>query len=148
MSLISDDTIDLGIQSWKSSFKETEIKERLQIKKHMALQCTNCTNLSVSLRNYKQKCSKLLSIILNELDDVKQAMPSSKKYLEEFLEKIKIDVTDYMVGSVDNELTNKISKLAHENESLKVKISELQKKNQDLEDKYCTYLFENAFNLD
>ena len=114
----------------------------------MALQCTNCTNLSVSLRNYKQKCSKLLSIILNELDDVKQAMPSSKKYLEEFLEKIKIDVTDYMVGSVDNELTNKISKLAHENESLKVKISELQKKNQDLEDKYCTYLFENAFNLD
>ncbi len=112
----------------------------------MALHCESCTNLSVSLKNYQKKCSKLLSIILNDLD-VKQDRPSSNQYLKEFLEKIKIEVTDYMMDSVNTEMKNEVSKLVNENETLKSQMAELQTKNKDLEDQYCTFFFENAFNL-
>ena len=100
-----------------------------------ALTCTNCTILSSSLGEYKHKCSKLLSIILNELDDVKKAVPLSNIYLEQFLEKIKNDLTDVMVGLVNRQLETKLMNLAKENENLKKNNFELEKKIQDLENK-------------
>ena len=100
-----------------------------------ALNCTKCTILSSSLGEYKHKCSKLLSIILNELDDVKKTVPLSNIYLEQFLEKIKNDLTDVMVGLVNRQLETKLINLAKENENLKKNNSELGQKIQDLENR-------------
>ena len=140
--MISDDTSNLKykVENLVSQRPEKNTKK-------MALHCESCTNLSVSLKNYQKKCSKLLSIILNDLNDAKQDRPSSNQYVTEFLEKIKIEVTDYMVDSVNDEMKNEISKLVNENEILKLEMAELQTKNKNLEDQYCTFLFENAYNL-
>ena len=100
-----------------------------------AVNCTKCTILSSSLSEYKNKCSKLLSIILNELDDVKKTVPLSNVYLEQFLEKIKNDLTDVMVGLVNRQLQTKLVNLEKENENLKKNNFELEKKIQDLENK-------------
>ena len=100
-----------------------------------ALNCTKCVILSSSLSEYKQKCSKLLSIILNELDDVKKTVPLSNIYLEKFLERIKNDLTDVMVGLVNRQLEKEIINVGKENENLKQKNFELEKKVQDLENK-------------
>ena len=100
-----------------------------------AVNCTKCTILSSSLSEYKKKCSKLLSIILNELDDVKKTVPLSNVYLEQFLEKIKNDLTDVMVGLVNRQLQTKLVNLEKENENFKKNNFELEKKIQDLENK-------------
>ena len=100
-----------------------------------AINCTKCTILSSSLSEYKHKCSKLLSIILNELDDVKKTVPLSNVYLEQFLEKIKNDLTDVMVGLVNRQLQTKMVNLEKENENFKKNNLELAKKIQDLENK-------------
>ena len=97
--------------------------------------CTKCTLLASSLSEYKQKCSKLLSIILNELDDVKKTVPLSNIYLEQFLEKIRLDLTDVMVGLVNRKLEKQIENLDIENETLRNNVSELERKIQDLENK-------------
>ena len=100
-----------------------------------AVNCTKCTILSSSLSEYKNKCSKLLSIILNELDDVKKTVPLSNVYLEQFLEKIKHDLTDVMVGLVNRQLQAKLINLEKENENFKKNNFELEKKIHDLENK-------------
>ena len=100
-----------------------------------ALNCTNCTILASSLSDYKHKCSKLLSIILNELEDATKAIPLSNVYLEQFLEKIRDDLTDVMVGMVNRKLENQIENLDFENETLRRNVSELERKIHDLENK-------------
>ena len=76
---------------------------------------------------------KLLSIILNELDDVTKTIPLLKAHFEQFLENIKADVTDHMVKLVNRELENQILKIDQENKTLRNKVAELQKKIQALE---------------
>ena len=100
-----------------------------------ALNCTNCTILASSLSDYKHKCSKLLTIILNELEDATKAIPLSNVYLEQFLEKVRDDLTDVMVGMVNRKLENQIENLDFENLTLRKNVSELERKIHDLENK-------------